>query len=216
MKNSLKHKIYSITQNLYYYILIVLGFVIFGFLFSYRFKIISFFNFNPFIIYLSIYIFYPILFLSLFFIFKPIKILKRKAFNKFEDFREPSFIEKYGKEYKEPTFEDFNLTKEEFKRHINIPKIDIEIISLILASIFVLYLASNQSRKLSELIYLVIGFILFIVLIRYFIKKVNKKMYLKNSPNRKAEQYLEALEIYHKIQEEKLNLKHKEMENHFF
>lgn len=214
MKKLLKYKIHSIVQNLYYTFLFILGFGLFIFVFTYRIQFVEFFNFNLFAVLLS-YIFYPLYFLAIFLAIIPIKALKKKILNKFGHYREPSYIEKYGIDYKEPKIEDFNLTKEEFNKHINIPKIDLEIVTLILVLIFVLYMLINHKTYLSELLYLVSGFILLVISIRFLIKRINSNLYIRNFPNRKAEEYLEALEIHNKIQQEKRDLLERKINDDF-
>ena len=174
---------------------------------NYRIKILSFFNFNLISIYVSMYIFYPCLFLILWLILKPIRNLKTKLSTKLKNYREPSYIEQYGINFEEPKFEDFEITKEDYLKYVNIPKISFEFISLLSCLCYVIYLVKNQDINLDGFIYKTSGFILLLIFLKLIITKINKFLYHKNQPNKKAEEYGNALEIYHKIQQEKRELR---------
>lgn len=202
-----KYKIYSISSNLYYYLVLVIILIIGTMLFRYGMDFMNFFNFN----YVSVRVFYFFLLLVLWIIFEALGLLGGKISQKFKDFTEPSYLEKYGVNFKEPKFEDFGITKEEYITFVNITQIDYEFVSYFPGLGFIIFLFKNQEEDMLFFAYAVLGFILLLILFKIIIMKVNKYIYEKNPPNKKAVEYLNAIKIYHKIQREKIEMNEKDL-----
>lgn len=114
MTKKTHYLIYSIIDNLYGLLLLVIGFALFCLLHMLRIKILSYFEFNIFLIYLSAVIFFGVFMACIMVLRFFHSILKERCFSKFEKYRKPTYSEIYGEDYPEPIFSDFNLTREEF------------------------------------------------------------------------------------------------------
>lgn len=206
-KNFFKYKIYSLSSNLYYYLGLVIISIIGTMLFRYGLDFMNFFNFN----YGSVRVVHFFLLLVLWIIFEAVGLFGEKLSQKFKDFREPSYLERYGEDFKDPTFEDFGITKEEYRTFVNITQIDYEFLSYFPGLGFIIFLFKNQEEDILFFAYAVLGFILLLILFKIMIMKVNKYIYKKNPPNKKAVEYLNAIKIYHKIQREKIEMNEKDL-----
>ena len=114
MTKKIQHSIYSTIDYLYGLLLLIIGFALFCLLHMLRIKILSYFEFNLFLYYMSAVIFFGV-FMACIMVFRFFhNILKEKCFSKFEKYRKPTYSEIYGEDYPEPIFSDFNLTREEF------------------------------------------------------------------------------------------------------
>jgi hypothetical protein len=114
MRQKVQHSIYAIIHYFYYFLLIIIGFAFFCLLHIIRIKILSYFDFNIFLYYLSAVIFFGIFVgcINVFNFFH--NFLKKRWFQKFEKYRKPTYCELYGEDYPEPLFSDFSLTREEY------------------------------------------------------------------------------------------------------
>jgi hypothetical protein len=176
-------------------------------LFGYGMDFMNFFNFN----YVSVRFFNFFLLLVLWILFEALGLLGGKLSQKFKDFREPSYLEKYEINFKEPKLEDFGITKEEYKTFVNITQIDYEFVSCFIGLGFVIFLFKNQEEDMLFFAYTVLGFILLLILFKIMIMKVNKYIYEKTPPNKKALEYLNAIKKYHKIQRKKIEMNEKDL-----
>ena len=114
MHQKVQHSIYAIIHYLYYLLLFIVGFAFFCVLHMIRIKILSYFDFNIFLLYLSAVVFLGIFAGCLNVIIFFHNFIKKRLSQKFEKYRKPTYCELFGKDYPKPLFSDFNLTKEEY------------------------------------------------------------------------------------------------------
>ncbi|MFV8362400.1 hypothetical protein ACNQGO_03325 [Flavobacterium sp. ZT3P35] len=114
MNPKVQNSIFAIIHYFYYLILFIFGFAFFCLLHMIRIKILAYFDFNIFLLYLSAIVFLGIfagcLNMSIFFH----NFIKKRWFQKFEKYRKPTYCELYGEDYPKPLFSDFSLTREEY------------------------------------------------------------------------------------------------------
>jgi len=114
-----------------------------------------------------------------------------------------SYIERYGKNFKHPEFDDYDLEKEEFYSYNRRFTIDTEVIPLffmLFILIFLLNIAENKSF-VEIFMYFIFSAIASIV-VKCIILSINNRLSKKFPQHEKVKAYVKARDIYKKIQEE--------------
>lgn len=124
----------------------------------------------------------------------------------FDKYRKPTFIEKYGADYKEPKIKDFALTQEELSEYWSKFKIDTDFTySMISTPIGVVIMFLKATNKIDIFIFCSIAIVLTFILIAFKMivdkKQLDAAKRLKQF--NKVKSYLNASKIYHEIQMEK-------------
>ena len=114
-----------------------------------------------------------------------------------------SFIQKYGKDYKKPTFEDFGLEQNEYfsyNRRFVIDKYIVTILTIGL-TLFISIKIINESSLIKLLITLVIATVNTLI-VRHLVKALNIHFAKKFPQHSKVVEYSTALKIYNNVQAE--------------
>jgi hypothetical protein len=114
-----------------------------------------------------------------------------------------SYIQKYGKDYKKPTFEDFGLEQNEYfsyNRRFVIDEYLVTILTIAL-TLFISIKIIKESSLIKLLITLVIATVNTLI-VRFLVKALNKHFAKKFPQHSKVVEYSTALEIYNNVQAE--------------
>ena len=136
------------------------------------------------------------------------RINKSKIGQLFEKYREPTYVEKYGADYKQPNIEDFGLTKEELTEYWKKFKIDTKFAYTMISipiGIIILYLHATNRIGIKHFLFSIAILTFILVALKMVIDKSQLKSAKRLKQYDRVNSFLRVSKIYHEIQKEKLS-----------